>query len=191
MRAFIAISLPEDIKKSIACLQDKLKTASRDISWVKPENIHLTLKFLGEIDEHALKKAEAAMEDAAGKENDFYIRLSSAGAFPRADFPRVIWVGIDKGDVCVKRIAQNLEDNLSRAGFPKEKKEFSSHITIARVRSALKGNEMISLLNEYADIFHDKETGFTACGITLFKSTLTPKGPIYETVKTAAFQKTG
>lgn len=189
MRAFIAIGLPEDIKKSIACLQEKLKSASRDISWVKPENIHLTLKFLGEIDEHGLSLAEAAMEDVTSRENNFYIRLSSAGAFPRVDFPRVIWVGIDKGDACVKRIAQNLEDTLSHVGFPKEKKEFSSHITIARVRSALKGNEMTNLLNEYADIFHDKETGFTACGITLFKSTLTPKGPIYEAVKIAAFQK--
>ena len=107
MRAFIAIELPKNIKASLAGLQEELKTSGADIKWVEPENIHLTLKFLGEIDEIVFNKVIKILGDIGLEINPFQLSICSLGAFPKINFPRVIWVGIDKGDSEVKKIAKD------------------------------------------------------------------------------------
>lgn len=185
MRTFIAIELPQEIKDFFKGIQDQLKSSQADVKWVEPKNIHLTLKFLGEIDE---RKIDEVIEVARGlaKENKlFYIRLSSVGAFPNANYPRVIWIGIDKGDAQVKQIASLLEEGLSRVGLPKEKRPFSSHITIGRVRSGLNRKNLTDALSNVALNFNQASLEFPVEKIILFKSTLTPGGPIYEALHSA------
>lgn len=184
MRTFIAIELPQKIITALASIQQQLKNTQADVKWVKPENIHLTLKFLGETDEKKIEKIIQVVEDTVKENKIFSIRLSILGAFPKINFPRVIWVGIDKGDQEAKDIALVLEEKLEKIGVPKEKRLFSSHITIGRVRSGLQREKLVKELN----ILQEKgllEEGleFLAKKITLFKSTLTPKGPIYEILK--------
>lgn len=185
MRAFIAIELPKEIRDSLYRLQEQLKASHADVKWVQPQNIHLTLKFLGEIDEKKFSKITEILDDVAKNNCSFYINLSTLGAFPKLNFPRVIWIGIDKGDVETKQIAKALEEKIAKVGIPKEDRPFSSHITIGRTKSNLNRERLVQALNNLVDIFRHQNLEFTVTKITLFQSTLTPKGPIYTALKEA------
>lgn len=182
MRTFIAIELPSEIKDSLSRLQEELKASNADVKWVESNNIHLTLKFLGEIDDKKLDKITRIMDDTAKEKDKFQIRISSLGAFPKIDFPRVIWVGVDTGDKEVKDIAKDLEKKIAKIGIPKEDRPFSSHITIGRTRSSLNRERLVQDLKNKAEL-GARKLDFYATKITLFKSTLTPHGPIYEVLK--------
>ena len=185
MRSFIAIELPPEIKNSLADLQNQLKAQQADVKWVEPCNIHLTLKFLGEIDDKKIKEVTQILEDTTKDKNTFYIRISSMGAFPKINFPRVIWVGIDKGEEEVKQIAKSLEQNLAKIGLPLEDRPFSSHITIGRIRSGLNRERLVKGLNALETNFGKEFAEFRVTRIILFKSTLTPQGPVYEILNAA------
>src|SRR3990167_7792589 len=120
MRTFIAIELPSEIKDSLRRLQEKLKASKADVKWVEPNNIHLTLKFLGEIEDKKLEKITQIIDDTAKEKNKFQIHISSLGAFPKIDFPRVIWVGVETGDKETKQVAEELEEKTAKIGIPKE-----------------------------------------------------------------------
>ncbi len=183
MRTFIAIELPQNIKTYLSRIQEQLKASGADIKWVEPKNIHLTLKFLGEIDQNKLDKVIKILEDIAKEKNSFHMRIVSVGAFPRINSPRVIWVGIDKGDNEAKEIAKELEEKIAKIGIPKENRPFSSHITIGRTRSSLNLKNLVEGLNILASGSLKEDLEFGVTKITLYKSTLTPKGPIYEILK--------
>lgn len=188
MRAFIAIELPKEIRDALGILQQKLRSSGAEVKWVAPENIHLTLKFLGEIDDTQLPKFSEIIEETSRNHNSFQIRINSIGVFPKLNSPRVIWVGVDKGDGECKKIAAELEEKIAAYGIPEEKREFSSHITIARVKSLLNRDKLVQELNQLAGYFRQKNLLFYAVKITLFKSTLTPKGPIYEVQREASLR---
>jgi len=183
MRTFIAIELPDQIKDKLAELQALLKKSGADVKWVKPDNIHLTLKFLGEIDEEKAIKVAEIMEDTARGAQQFQINLSSCGAFPKIEFPRVIWVAIDPGDLEAKALSKDLEEKIEKLGIPKEERPFSAHITIGRVRSLLNKDKLIKALKEAESYFGGKNIGFGVTKITLFKSALGPSGPSYAALK--------
>ncbi len=209
MRTFIAIELPQEIKSSLAKLQEQLKQSNADVKWVEPQNIHLTLKFLGEIDEQKLDKITRIIKDTSIARDVFSIRISSLGAFPkintstalsinperaqasrRVNFPRVLWVGIDQGDKETKEIAKTLEEKIQKLGIPKEDRPFSSHITIGRVRSPKNKENLVQLLNKLAGNLTAEGLEFVATKITLFKSKLSPKGPTYEVLHEANLKTT-
>lgn len=190
MRTFIAIELPMAIKDYLSSLQDVLRASGADVKWVKPNNIHLTLKFLGEIDDKKIAEVTRVLETVAGAEKSFSIRLKSIGAFPNTNFPRVIWAGIDKGDNETKRIAAMLEERISGIGIPKENRPFSTHITIGRSRSGLNRIKLAPMLNTLKDNPDKEGLEFKASKITLFKSTLAPSGPVYEILKEANLKAT-
>ncbi len=183
MRTFIAIELPAQIKDKLSELQALLKQSGADVKWVAPQNIHLTLKFLGEIDEEKSTKISGIIENIAQGLKQFQISLSSLGAFPKIEFPLVIWVSIDKGDREVKMLAKGLEERIEKLGVPKEERPFSSHITIGRVRSPLNKDKLVKALREAENYFGAKIIEFNVTKIKLFKSTLGPSGPVYETLK--------
>lgn len=185
MRTFIAIDLPREIKDFLSRLQERLKTSQADVKWVQPQNIHLTLKFLGEIDDKKLNRIIQILEDICRQNLPFYIRISSMGAFPKTYAPRVIWVGIDKGDMQSKQIATALEDKIKNVGLPAEDRPFTSHITIGRTKSSYNRERLVQDLNNLAFNFGRETPEFLVTRLTLFKSTLTPKGPIYEIIHNA------
>jgi len=190
MRTFIAIELSGEIKEYLSRLQEKLKTSQADVKWVAPANIHLTLKFLGEIDDKTKDNVIGIVEDIAKDKNPFYLNIASLGAFPHIESPRVIWVGIDKGDAQVKEIAKALEEKLSKVGIPAEDKLFSSHITIGRTKSSKNRNNLAESMESLKGKVAEGIPELRIEKITLFKSTLTPKGPIYEVLKEAYLKKT-
>jgi len=184
MRAFIAIELPKEIKNHLLSIQEKLKTAEADIKWVEPQNIHLTLKFLGEIDEKKLKSIAQIIEGVCAQNKPFCLRISKPGAFPRMTSPRVIWVGTDEGQNQTAEIAGILEEEIAKIGIPREDKRFSSHITIGRTRSAKNLSKLAKILLQLqANPEAGENLEFRVTKITLFKSTLTPQGPVYEALK--------
>jgi 2'-5' RNA ligase len=183
MRTFIAIELPPEIKDKLSRLQVQLQNSGADVKWVKAQNIHLTLKFLGDRDEKKVEQISRILEETALGQQAYLVRLFSLGAFPKITSPRVIWVGINKGDRETKEIADTLEEKIAKLGIPKEDRPFSSHITIGRTRSGLNRQRLAEDLEKLAAILDEENLEFRVEKITLYKSTLTPQGPIYNVLK--------
>jgi len=176
MRTFIALELSKGIKDELARCQEELKQSGADVKWVKTSNIHLTLKFLGEVTEEKLGGIKKILDSLAEERAPFEISLFKLGAFPNLDHPRVVWAGIDKGCREAEEIARVLSQELGRIGFPEESRGFSAHLTIGRVRSDKNKESLKRGVNSL-------EVRPESCGINeiiLFKSTLTPDGPIYD-----------
>jgi len=176
LRTFIAISLNTGVKEELAVLIDKLKTSGADVKWVNPENIHLTLKFLGYILPEKIEEVKRVLGRIRGKFTPFKITFSGVGAFPKLSYPRVIWVGINGGKEDTKHVYELLEAELEKIGFKKEDRDFSPHLTIGRVRS---GKNKAALKSCIENLSFSSGEILEVEHITLFQSTLTPKGPVY------------
>ncbi len=135
MRCFIAISLLDFIQKKLGEIQSSLKKYNADIGWTRPEGIHLTLKFLGEISEDKIAPLKTIMEQVSFIQKPFEIEIGGTGIFPDARRPRVFWVGITQGVEQVTELATQLNTQISELGFPKEERKFNPHLTLGRVRS--------------------------------------------------------
>lgn len=190
MRLFIAIELPTEIKDCLFGIQEQLKASGADIKWVEPQNIHLTLKFLGDTNEKKIAPIMRILEETAQEKTDFMIRISSLGAFPSLSSIRIIWAGIDRGDAIVCQIAKDLEGRIASIGIPKEKRPFSSHITIGRTKSGLNSDKLARDIEILGKTLAGKNLEASVKKITLFKSTLTPGGPVYEALKAASLKNT-
>lgn len=176
MRTFIAIELDEAAHDHLAAVQLKLKSAGADVKWVEPQNIHLTLKFLGEVAEDKIDKIKSMLDAIAQRASPFSISLSEIGVFPNLNSPRVIWVGIKEGILQASKLAEEIETQMANLGFPKENRPFSAHLTLGRVRSP-KGLQQLKDAIENFQLLTPSSQLITH--ITLFQSTLTPKGSIY------------
>lgn len=177
MRAFIAIELSDDIRSTLSQIQSRLKYSGADIKWVEEKNIHLTLKFLGEINEDRCKKIIALLDDIGRLTRPFEINLKDIGTFPDMDNPKVIWVGLDRGAVESKLLAERIDDALAGIGFEKESRQFAAHLTIGRARSQKNKEALKQTLSTYSlKLIAGPQL---IDHITLFQSTLTPKGPVY------------
>jgi len=177
MRSFIAIPLNRRTHSELLQLQDKLRKSHADIKWVKPENIHLTLKFLGDIDESQATQIKTTLTEVSKRHNPFSMHLSSLGTFPKLSSPRVVWVGIDEGQQECKTLQKSVEDALEKLGFEKENRKFTAHLTLGRVRSDKNKSQFINLLEENRDF--SSKTRITVERIILFQSTLSKEGSIY------------
>jgi 2'-5' RNA ligase len=183
LRCFIAVGIPDAVKEGISGLIDVLKKHEGDVKWIKPENLHLTLKFLGSTPEDLIPGIGEALFEVASSSEPFYIRIYSTGVFPNKKYPRVIWVGMEDSQV-LGRLRDNIEEDMSRLGFKKEGKEFKPHLTIGRVRSP-KG--MINIITELEN-FKDKDFGtVTVDAVKLMKSELKPKGAEYTCLRALPF----
>jgi len=189
MRAFIAIELPPKIKAYLSNIQNKLKTSGADVRWVNSKNIHLTLKFLGEIEDNLVLQINRVLEDVSLNKNSFIIRLDSLGAFPKINSPRIIWTGIKPENQAVfYQIVEELEDKISVFGIPKENKPFSPHLTIGRIRSSFNREKLVKAMNVFGSEISKEKMEHRVTKLTLFKSTLTTQGPIYTALKEASLK---
>ena len=185
MRTFIAIELSGEIRSALARIQSHLKYSGADVKWVEEKNIHLTLKFLGEIDENKLLRVKNILDETGKLSRPFEISLKDIGAFPDIDYPRVIWAGLGKGSAESKILAERIDEELSRIGFEKESRLFAAHLTIGRVRSVRNKEALKSKLTAYSLQFTAKPQLISS--IILFQSTLTPEGPVYTKLHEAKF----
>jgi 2'-5' RNA ligase len=179
MRTFIAIELPENIKKQIEQAQAPLKKTDAFVSWVKPGNIHVTLKFLGEVPEDKMEEVFAATGKALEGAREFTMSLKGMGGFPNLKRPRVIWIGAGSGQEELSGLARGIEQEMEEIGFPREKRKFSAHFTIGRVKSP-RNIEQLAGLVESAD-FQTEEIQVTE--VVVMRSQLNPAGAIYTPLK--------
>jgi len=175
MRTFIAVELPENIKNKIGELQTPLKRTNAFVSWVKPENIHITLKFLGEVPEEKINEVFSATEAALKETKKFKMNLKGTGAFPDFRRPRVIWVGTGKGGEELSNMANKIEEEMEKIGYPKENRKFSPHFTIGRVKSP----KDIEKLMERVKTTDFETEDIEVNEVTVMKSQLHPAGAIY------------
>ena len=187
LRCFIAIEIPDTVKKEIGEAADMLRKYDADIKWVNAQNLHITLKFLGNTPEEAVPEISESLLSAVSPFRPFYIKISGTGVFPSRKSPRVIWIGVENGE-SLPRLAADIDRSLSLLGYKKEEREFRPHLTLGRVRSR-KG--MVSIVNEL-DSLKEKEFGiFTIDRIKLMRSELKPKGPEYTCLREAPFGEKG
>lgn len=135
MRAFIAIDLPEDARAALAKFQDQLKPCGADVAWVKPDNIHLTLKFLGDITDEQKDAMAAELARIAAQTPAFTMELGEVGVFPSPAAPRVVWVGLKQGTEEATALAGQLEQAAHKLGLKAEDRAYSAHVTLGRVRT--------------------------------------------------------
>ncbi len=177
MRAFIAIDVNEGVRNNLVKAQERVGTKAAKIKFVEPENLHITIKFLGEINEATAEEVKKALAEIAKKYRKHRVRVKGIGVFPNPNYVRVIWAGIEN-DEGIKAIARDVEREMRRLGFKKDK-DFVAHITIGRVKFV---RDKLELEMALKDLANEDFGEFDVEAIELKKSTLTPKGPIYETV---------
>ena len=180
MRCFVAIPLPKEVKDEAARIQKELRSLDLHAKWVEFDNLHVTMKFLGEVREEDLDKAKQIVSGVSSFAKTFSLRLFGLGAFPDVRRPRVLWLGISPRDNPAT-IIRYLEDGFLSIGIPKEKREPHPHITLARIKSPKNTHR----LKERFSGLQVGEIEWEAGGVSLFKSMLTRTGPIYEEIFTA------
>lgn len=194
-RLFIAVPLDAAALRAVADLVEGLRatpTAGLDgaradggrpgLRWVRPEGVHLTLRFLGATPRSRTKAAVAALEAAAAGAGPFAVRIAGAGAFPRLAAPRVLWLGIDEGADPLAALAGRLDESLARVGWPPEGRPFDAHLTLARANDAAAARPIAGELVRRAAALAIR---WTADRVVLYESHPGPGGSRYEVVAEA------
>lgn len=175
-RIFVAVRLDPALRDGVRALERRIEERGPVPRWIPAENLHLTLRFLGQISPPQLARVQRAVRAAATGVAPFRIRLAGIGAFPSLRRPQVIWVGITEGADRLKALAGRLDDELARERFPKEPRPFRPHLTLARIRDpSLTG----SLEGASASLggFEVGEQGVTA--LAVMESHLRPSGALH------------
>lgn len=176
MRVFIAIELESSIKENIARIQTRLKVIQGKIKWVEPSSVHLTLRFLGEIEEEKLEKVHQITQELGKRVPPFKIEVKGMGVFPGFSSPRVIWIGARDTSGELGKMAAWLEEALVREGFVREKRKWKAHLTLGRVKFLKESERLRELIQKEMETEAGK---MEVKDITIMRSQLTPKGSIH------------
>ncbi len=179
LRVFIAVDIEDPLVLSrLERMKDALIATGVPMKPVETQNIHLTLRFIGEVPRGTVD--EIIREVLSGiRASKFTMRLRGLGAFPSPSRPRVVWVGVSEGADELARIHSAIEEGLRRIGVPPAREKFVPHVTLARIRGSRNIHTLVRLLEEYQDYDFGE---VRVESIRLKKSTLTRRGPIYETL---------
>ena len=187
LRLFVAIVPPPPLPARLHTLQERLRPCGADVKWVETQNLHVTLKFLGEVPEARVSTLRATLRSLAAPVSSFSLRLAGAGYFPPRGTPRVIWVGLDEGFGALRALHASVDEALARIGFAREERPFAAHVTLGRLRSP--GHE--DALKREIMRMQDEEVGrFTVDGFSLVQSQLTRQGPVYTHVEDYSLART-
>lgn len=181
MRTFIAVFPPLEIREEALAKARRLFVGER-VRWARPENVHLTLKFLGDVREEGLDDLCAALEEVCRRQAAFDADLAGFGAFPSAQRAQILWVGIGAGSSELRSLAANLDTALAPLGFEREKRPYIPHLTLARTRSKAARASFKPLPEEYLGKFQVRH-------VELAESTLAPEGATYSTVRAFALKE--
>ncbi|MBI2935954.1 MAG: RNA 2',3'-cyclic phosphodiesterase [Chloroflexi bacterium] len=181
IRAFIAIDLPEDVKKALASLIDSLKRRRVEgVRWVNPDGVHLTLKFLGDIRSGQVGEVVQAMAEASYGLSSFRLELKGVGGFPNLQRPRVLWTGMGGELGPCLALWRRLDEALRPLGFPSEERPFNPHLTLGRVHDRAGPEERRRVGEALLSLPPVAGPSMLVEGISLIKSTLRPEGLLYE-----------
>lgn len=179
-RIFVGIKLSEKVQKTVS---DYIKDLKKEfpnlrVGWEKSEKLHLTLKFLGDIDNESLKRLQKVTDKTASNHKSFKLKISKNGVFQNKRRPRILWLEVIDEENNLLKIKNELENDLEKIGFEKEKRKFKPHLTIARIREPKKSKSLVEkhLKNNFEPI------EFEVSEIVIFESELKPTGSIYKIV---------
>ncbi len=179
MRVFIEIDIGEEIRAALSDLQQQLQNKvdikKSDVKWVNPKNIHLTLKFLGEIEDAKVVEVCNIVKDVASRHKSFELDIESVGYFGGRS-ARVLWVGTGARNDSLLQLQKDIEERLALAGWPKEAREFSGHLTLCRIRNSKAGVRLAQITEDYRDF---KLGSISADSVSVYQSQLRPTGPVY------------
>jgi 2'-5' RNA ligase len=175
IRSFVCIDVPPEVKAAIERLQTKLRHLPVEVSWTRPANVHLTLKFLGDVEEARLGRVGEALDEIAQTHAPFELATDRGGVFPNADRPRVLWIGVRDERGLLRALVAQVEDALAQHGFAREARPFTAHLTIGRVRSERSARELARrfLAEEFPSY------RFLVTHLILMRSDLRPDGALY------------
>jgi 2'-5' RNA ligase len=177
MRLFIAIDLPDDWRRILSEPEQSIGWLGRGVKWVEPRGMHLTLKFLGEVDEKLLPGIHTGTIAACSDAAPFTIRLRGTGVFPNAKRPRVYWAGIE-GPSSLLQLQARVDSEMQRLGFPAEEREFRPHLTLARIKEPIGKQRMTDALLSYSLESEPAEVR----ELLLIRSHLSSEGARYEAI---------
>jgi 2'-5' RNA ligase len=191
-RLFVALEPPDGVRRRLAALAVELRRAAGraadDVRWVSPENVHLTLQFLGAVPAERVPEVEAALREVAGQARPLSLEVKGAGGFPNARRPRVLWAGIAGETAALRQLVQDFGRRLAPLGFAPEERPFSAHLTLGRSRDTRGAPGLAGALAHAAEA---TPTPWRALEVVLFESHLSPRGPRYEAIARAPFSPAG
>ena len=176
VRVFIGVPIAEEVRGAVARLQGRLRETRARVSWVREENLHLTLFFLGDIAPDSMQGAVDALTAATTGLGAFRCNVRGAGFFGRPRSPRVLWVGVGEGSDSLRSLYERLAPELDSRGHRIEARPYTPHVTIGRIRSVPGASTLI----DQVEAAEDRDFGeFSVQSVCLFKSILEPTGPVY------------
>jgi RNA 2',3'-cyclic 3'-phosphodiesterase len=177
LRAFIAIKMTAAIQAKLGDIQKKLKQIGVEVSWVQPENMHLTVQFLGNIEEDQVAPIVAHIKESVKLVTPFQLQIGYAGAFPNLQYPRVVWIGVTDDEAgSLKRLQEDMTTRLGKMGFDQEEGRFKPHLTLGRVRSQKNKSSLLRAMEGIANIWVGE---VLVNAVYLIKSELKPTGAEY------------
>ena len=179
MRCFIAIDINDQVRNAAAVMQDQLKRqaglSKGDVSWVNPEKMHLTLKFLGDVKDTAIAEICKIVKEVCDRRKTFELNIESVGSFGGKN-ARVLWIGTGKGSSALADLQSDIDKQLALANWPVEARQFSGHLTLCRVKKSGAGIKLARLINDYSDF---KAVAVMVDAVCVYQSLLTSSGAIY------------
>ncbi len=185
MRLFVAIELPGFIKDALSRLQAATRKTDIPARWTKTENIHLTLKFLGDTPIPRLGEIERALAAAVAGVSPIFLKASGLSVFPGVKRARVLWTGVSGETDKLAILQKQVEDNLSTIGFEKEERRFTAHLTLARFKGRVNPDALVSVITRCGDFVTES---FLADSLCLFESRITSKGAVYNCLQVHPFR---
>ena len=177
IRSFLAFELPTEIREQIGNVSRELRKSTLPIRWVRVENIHLTVVFLGSVSENAIEEIKERINPVVKRYSTFEVKLNGVGVFPHWGRPRVIWLGLNGEIERISQLRDELQEELKVVGYREEKRPFRPHLTIGRFKVPLEKDDYLKwILDKYHDISSDS---YYMREFILFKSDLKPDGPVY------------
>ena len=176
IRTFIAVKLPETVLAAIDGVQERMAAYGFNVRWVTTGNIHLTLKFLGEVDEDEVDGIAAVLTEAVHGFAPLRLAAAGVGVFPSVKRARVIWVGLSGQLPELAALQRSIEDRLATIGYPHEKRPFSGHLTLGRVKGLIAASRLTTAMGAFRDFASET---FEVDRVVLFKSDLRPTGAVY------------
>jgi 2'-5' RNA ligase len=180
IRAFLAIELPDSFRPGLTQVQEELKQSRADVRWVPVGNIHLTLKFFGNVPDDEIEALAQAARPAAAETAPLHLQATSAGAFPSPNAPRVVWLGLGGDVLPLTQLFYRLEKAFAALGHPPEGRAFNPHLTLGRVKSPANRDKLAGMLAKMPPVDWPP---FTVKELTLFQSVLSPQGSKYTALK--------
>jgi RNA 2',3'-cyclic 3'-phosphodiesterase len=183
-RVFCAIEIPTEVRRSVLAHADRLRERAPTVqaSWTRMDNIHLTLKFFGNVEPEKISKISKAADEVARRFSPITIRVEGCGAFPKHGPPRVLWIGLNDPSGQLVNLQTEFERECAREGFAKEERAFHPHLTVARLRTPQGARSLAEIHRETS--FDTAEFSVTA--LTIFRSELSSKGSRYSMISTYA-----